>query len=272
MLGAFKDLISYMDYMEEACHGSVLLIEQCWDAELERFERNYGKVDMRMLKYFGKLTVLNSPKTAFIKEDKEYFIQERSYDDGFSDYKSAAEQVDKIWLLMGERERTAYDPKRRNAAQLQPKKWKTLMKNNTGNDEKHPKGEKIDYVKLAREAGQQEAYSALFMPDIPQSKSKACGSCGSFHAPGADCGPTLETKLKQKDEIDKLANNVTRMAQIFAKDKVKRTVDDERQVKEFGTRLREVAERLKAPAARTHDAKRGGFNRTPHAKNESQAR
>jgi hypothetical protein len=41
----------------------------------------------------GKLTVIDNPRTSFIK-DKNDLISVREYDDGFSDYKSAEAQVE----------------------------------------------------------------------------------------------------------------------------------------------------------------------------------
>ena len=44
--------------------------------------------------FVGKLTVIDNPRTSFIKDDKNDLISVREYDDGFSDYKSAEAQVE----------------------------------------------------------------------------------------------------------------------------------------------------------------------------------
>jgi hypothetical protein len=46
-----------------------------------------------MIRTLGKLTVIDNPKTSFIKADKSYLVIARKYNDGFSDFKSAQAQV-----------------------------------------------------------------------------------------------------------------------------------------------------------------------------------
>jgi hypothetical protein len=87
-------------------------------------------------------------------------------------------------------------------------------------------GLKVDYIKVARIVGQHEAYNALFGPDIPRAKDKACRWCGAYHLPDVNCGPTMETKLKSKDEIDQLVQNVSVMIKIF--EKAKRSNEDKK--------------------------------------------
>jgi hypothetical protein len=43
--------------------------------------------------------------------------------------------------------------------------------------EKDKSGVKVDYIKVARVVGQHEAYNALFGPNVPQAKDKACRWC-----------------------------------------------------------------------------------------------
>jgi hypothetical protein len=49
-----------------------------------------------MIRTLGKLTVIDNPKTSFIKDDKSYLVSTREYDNGFSDFKSAKEQVEVV--------------------------------------------------------------------------------------------------------------------------------------------------------------------------------
>ena len=93
LANAFEDILKYIKCIEEACHGSVKLIGQ-WDERVDRFERNYGSINTKMIRTLGKLTVIDNPRTSFIKDDKNDLISVREYDDGFSDYKSAEAQVE----------------------------------------------------------------------------------------------------------------------------------------------------------------------------------
>ena len=61
-----------------------------------------------------------------------------------------------------------------------------------------------------------EAYNVLFGPDIPWSEDKACHWCNAYHSPDVNCGPTIESKLKLKDEIDQVSvQNVLVMVKIL---------------------------------------------------------
>ena len=83
--------------------------------------------------------------------------------------------------------------------------WKTLRKEALRNQAptkdrdnlKH--GVKVDYT-VALALGESEGYTVLFGGDIPESDASACRSCGKYHKPDVNCGPTLETKLKSKDD------------------------------------------------------------------------
>ena len=79
--------------MEEACHSSVKLIGEQWDECVDRFERNYGQINTKMIRTLGKLAVIDNPRTSFIKDDKNYLISVCKYDNCFRDYKSAEAQV-----------------------------------------------------------------------------------------------------------------------------------------------------------------------------------
>ena len=120
-------------------------------------------------------------------------------------------------------------------------------------------GLKVDYIKVARIVGQHEAYNALFGPDIPRAKDKACRWCGAYHLPDVNCGPTMETKLKSKDEIDQLVQNVSVMIKIF--EKAKRSNEEDKKLAEFIQRAKEISTRLQAPSARTHDGKTKVFSK-----------
>jgi hypothetical protein len=85
MANAFDDILKYMKCMEEACHGSIKLIGEQWAECVDRFERTYGPINTEMIRTLGKLTVIDNPKTSFIKDDKSYLVSTREYDDGFSD-------------------------------------------------------------------------------------------------------------------------------------------------------------------------------------------
>ncbi len=100
------------------------------------------------------------------------------------------------------------------------------------------------------------AYNAVFGDEmIPQSKDPRCRLCDTFHKPNVNCGPTLETKLKTRDEIDKLVQNVSGLAKVLAKPSDKRTSEDEKMLEEFRQRLKTVETRLRAPSAKSHDGK-----------------
>jgi len=104
MANAFDDILKYMKCMEEACHGSIKLIGEQWTDCVDRFERTYGPINTEMIRTLGMLTVIDNPKTSFIKEDKSYLVGAREYNDGFSDFKSAKEQVEVVWKKLETRE------------------------------------------------------------------------------------------------------------------------------------------------------------------------
>ena len=250
MANAFDDILKYMKCMEEACHGSIKLIGEQWDDCVDRFERTYGPINTEMIRTLGKLTVIDNPKTPFIKADKSYLVSARKYNDGFSDFKSAEAQVQVVWKELETRELSG-DEKQKSAHLLKPRNWKTLIPKDR---EKDP-GVKIDYVKVASVV-EYGAYNALFGDEtIPQSKDPRCRLCDTFHKPNVNCGPTLETKLKTRDEIDKLVQNVSGLAKVLAKPSDKRTSEDEKMLEEFRQRLKTVETRLRAPSAKSHDGK-----------------
>jgi hypothetical protein len=72
-----------------------------------------------------------------------------------------------------------------------------------------------------------------------------------------NCGPTLETKLKSKDEIDKLVANVSTMVKIFEKEKASRSNEEDKKLTEFIQKAKDIVARLQAPPDRTHDGKKG---------------
>ncbi len=250
MANAFDDILKYMKCMEEACHGSIKLIGEQWDDCVDRFERTYGPINTEMIRTLGKLTVIDNPKTPFIKADKSYLVSARKYNDGFSDFKSAEAQVQVVWKELEARELSG-DEKQKSAHLLKPRNWKTLIPKDR---EKDP-GVKIDYVKVASVV-EYGAYNALFGDEtIPQSKDPRCRLCDTFHKPNVNCGPTLETKLKTRDEIDKLVQNVSGLAKVLAKPSDKRTSEDDKMLEEFRQRLKTVESRLRAPSAKSHDGK-----------------
>jgi hypothetical protein len=187
---------------------------------IDRFERNYGPINTKMIRTLGKLTLID-PRTSFIKDDKNYLISVREYDDGFSDYKSAEAQVETVWRKLETRELSGTDLQK-TAHLLKPKNWRTMINAAVQEREKDKSGVKVDYIKVARVVGQHEAYNALFGPNIPQAKDKACRWCNAYHPPDANCGPTLETKMKSKEEIEKLVQNFSIMTKIPEKAKDER--------------------------------------------------
>jgi len=219
MANACDDILKFMKCMEEACHGSIKLIGEQWDDCVDRFERTYGLINTEMIRTL--LTVIDNPKTPFIKADKSYLVSARKYNDGFSDFKSAQAQVQVVWKELETRELSG-DEKQKSAHLLKPRNWRTLIPKDS---EKDP-GVKIDYVKVASVV-EYGAYNALFGDEIiPQSKDPRCSFCDTFHKPNVNCGPTLETKLKTKDEIDKLVQNVSGLAKVLGKSPDKRTGED----------------------------------------------
>ncbi len=64
--------------MEEACHSSVNLIGEQWDECVNRFERNYWQINTKMIRTLGKLSVIDNPRTSFIKDDKNDLISIRA--------------------------------------------------------------------------------------------------------------------------------------------------------------------------------------------------
>jgi hypothetical protein len=205
-----------------------------------------------MIRTLGKLTVIDNPKTSFIKADKSYLVSAREYNDGFSDFKSAKAQVEVVWQKLETRELSG-DEKQKSAHMLKPRNWRTLIP--TTKDREKDTGVKIDYVKVASVV-EYGAYNALFGDEIiPQSKDPRCPLCDTFHKPNVNCGPTLETKLKTRDEIDKLVQNVSILAKVLGKSPDKRTGEDDKKVEEFLQKLKTVETRLRAPSAKSHDGK-----------------
>jgi hypothetical protein len=143
--------------MEETCHGSIKLIGEQWVECIDRFERNYGPINTKMIRTLGKLTVID-PRTSFIKDEKNYLISVREYDDGFSDFKSAEAQVETVWRKPETRELSGTD-RQKTAHLLKPKNWRTMIKESAAKDrEKDKSCVKVDYIKVARVVLQHEAY------------------------------------------------------------------------------------------------------------------
>ena len=69
-------------------------------------------------------TVIDNPKTSFIKTDKSYLVSVREYNDGFSDFKSAQAQVQVVWKELETRELSG-DEKQKRAHMLKPQNWRT---------------------------------------------------------------------------------------------------------------------------------------------------
>ena len=70
----------------------------------------------------------------------------------------------------------------------------------------------------------------------------------SLHKPNLNCGPTLETKLKTKDEIDKLVQNVSVLAKVLGKPPGKRSDEDDKRLRSSfkgSRRLKHVCEPLR---------------------------
>jgi hypothetical protein len=65
----------------------------------------------------------------------------------------------------------------------------------------------------------------------------------------------LETKLKSKEEIEKLVQNVSIMTKILEKAQDTRSGEEDKKLKEFIQRATEIATRLRAPSAKSHDGK-----------------
>jgi hypothetical protein len=119
---------------------------------------------------------------------------------------------------------------------------------NTTKEREKDKGVKIDYVKVASVV-EYGAFNALFGDDtIPRSKDPRCPLCDTFHKPNLNCGPTLETKLKTKDEIDKLVQNVSVLAKVLGKPPGKRSDEDDKRLRSSfkgSRRLKHVCEPLR---------------------------
>jgi len=75
-----------------------------------------------MIRTLGKLTVIDNSKSSFIKDDKSYLVSTREYDNGFSDFKSAKEQVEVVWKKLETRELSGTD-KQKTSHLLKPKNW-----------------------------------------------------------------------------------------------------------------------------------------------------
>ena len=107
------------------------------------------------------------------------------------------------------------------------------------------------------------AYNALFGQDIPRSKDTRCSWCNTFHKPDVSCGPTLETKLKTKEEIEKLVQNVSVMTKILEKAHDKRSGEDDKKMTEFIKRIKAIETRLQAPSAKSYDGKTKAYPARP---------
>lgn len=90
LANAFEDLLQYMKYMEEACNGSIKKIGEQWEESIAKFERSYGPITTQTIRTLGKLHVLANPSTAYIKADKSHLQVMREYDEGMTDFQSAA--------------------------------------------------------------------------------------------------------------------------------------------------------------------------------------
>jgi hypothetical protein len=103
-----RDEISGHSQIHEVHGGSMPWLYQVnweqWAECIDRFERTYGPINTEMIRTLGKLTVIDNPRTSFIKDDKNYLIGVREYDDGFSDFKSARDQVETVWRKLETRE------------------------------------------------------------------------------------------------------------------------------------------------------------------------
>ena len=185
----------------------------------------------------------------------------REYDEGMTDFESAAKQIEEIWRKMEIRELSGAEGQK----SLHTKtilNWKTLRKEALRKEApakdrdnlKH--GVKVDYT-VALALGERDGYTVLFGGDIPKSDASACRWCGKYHKPDVNCGPTFETKLKSKDEIDKLVANVSTMVKIFEKEKASRSNEEDKKLTEFIQKAKDIVARLQAPSDRTHDGKRG---------------
>ena len=71
-----------------------------------------------------------------IKDDKNYLICVREYDNGFSDFKSARAQVETVWRKPETRESSGTD-RQKTAHLLKPKNWRTMI--NAGTDREKDK-------------------------------------------------------------------------------------------------------------------------------------
>ena len=128
------------------------------------------------------------------------------YDEGMTDFESAATQIEAIWQKLENREFFGTQDQK-NLHTRAPLNWKTLRQEalrkeaHAKDRDKEKHGVKVDYT-VALALGEREGYTVLLGDEIPKSGAGACRSCGKYH--DVNCGPTLETKLKSKDEIDKL--------------------------------------------------------------------
>ena len=80
--------------------------------------------------------MIDNSRTSFIKDGKNYLISVREYDDGFSDFKSAKEQVEVVWKKLEARELSGTD-KQKTSHLLKPKNWRTMI--NAGTDREKDK-------------------------------------------------------------------------------------------------------------------------------------
>ena len=258
LANAFEDLLQYMKYMEEACNGSIKKIGEQWEESIAKFERSYGPITTQTIRTLGKLHVLANPSTAYIKADKSHLQVMREYDEGMTDFQSAAAHIEEIWRKLEVRELSGAEGQK--SLHTKPTlNWKNLRKEALrkesavkDRDTKH--AVKIDYT-VALALGEREGYTVLFAGDIPKSDTNACRSCGKYHKPNVNCGPTLEAKLKAKDEVEKLAACVSTMAKIFEKDPTARTKDEDKRLVEFIQRTKDLADRLRAPSDKTHEGR-----------------
>ena len=131
----------------------------------------------------------------------------REYDEWMTDFESAAAQIEEIWQKMENRELSGTEGQKSLHKKV-PLNWKSLRKGALRKEapakdrDKEKHGVKVDYT-VALALGERDGYTILFGGEITKSDASACRSCGKYHKPDVNCGPTLETKLKSKNEIVK---------------------------------------------------------------------
>ena len=146
----------------------------------------------------------------------------REYDEWMTDFESAAAQIEEIWQKMKIRELSGTEGQKSLHTKT-PLNGKTLRREALRKEapakdrDKEKHGVKVDYT-VALALGERHGYTVLFGGEIPKSDASACRLGGKYHKPNVNCGPVLETKLKAKDEIDKLAGCVFTMMNFFEKD------------------------------------------------------